>query len=125
MDIPEGPTPLAPLPGEDVTPEQPAPAPDADDPITDLPDEEVPKADVPKTGDASLLWLALSGLSGAGSGRSDPVRPQEKEQGLSSLPPAAPLTGAAGFLFLNQKVACSRIQILTFFTKWAILVCNI
>lgn len=66
VDIPEGPTPLAPLPGEDVTPEQPAPAPDADDPTTDLPDEEVPKADVPKTGDASLLWLALSGLSGAG-----------------------------------------------------------
>lgn len=64
VDIPEEPTPLAPLPGEDVTPEQPAP--DADAPLTDLPDEEVPKADVPKTGDASLLWLALSGLSGAG-----------------------------------------------------------
>lgn len=66
VDIPEEPTPLAPLPGEDVTPEQPAPAPDADAPLTDLPDEEVPKADVPKTGDASLLWLALSGLAGAG-----------------------------------------------------------
>ncbi len=64
VDIPEEPTPLAPLPGEDVTPEQPAP--DADAPLTDLPDEEVPKADVPKTGDAALLWLALSGLSGAG-----------------------------------------------------------
>lgn len=64
VDIPEEPTPLAPLPGEDVTPEQPAP--DADVPLTDLPDEEVPKADVPKTGDASLLWLALSGLSGSG-----------------------------------------------------------
>lgn len=64
VDIPEEPTPLAPLPGEDVTPEQPAP--DVDAPLTDLPDEEVPKADVPKTGDASLLWLALSGLSGAG-----------------------------------------------------------
>lgn len=64
VDIPEEPTPLAPLPGEDVTPEQPAP--DADAPLTDLPDEEVPKADVPKTGDASLLWLALSGLSGSG-----------------------------------------------------------
>ena len=64
VDIPEEPTPLAPLPSEDVTPEQPAP--DADAPLTDLPDEEVPKADVPKTGDASLLWLALSGLSGAG-----------------------------------------------------------
>ena len=66
VDIPEGPTPLAPLPGEDVTPEQPASAPDADAPLTDLPDEEVPKADVPKTGDASLLWLSLSGLSGSG-----------------------------------------------------------
>lgn len=64
VDIPEEPTPLAPLPGEDVTPEQPIP--DQDVPTTDLPDEEVPKADVPKTGDASLLWLALSGLSGAG-----------------------------------------------------------
>lgn len=64
VDIPEEPTPLAPLPGEDVTPEQPAP--DVDAPLTDLPDEEVPKADVPKTGDAALLWLALSGLSGAG-----------------------------------------------------------
>lgn len=64
VDIPEEPTPLAPLPGEDVTPERPAP--DADAPLTDLPDEEVPKADVPKTGDAALLWLALSGLSGAG-----------------------------------------------------------
>lgn len=66
VDIPEEPTPLDPLPGEDVTSEQPAPAPDADAPLTDLPDEEVPKADVPKTGDASLLWLALSGLSGSG-----------------------------------------------------------
>ena len=66
VDIPEEPTPLDPLPSEDVTPEQPAPAPDADAPLTDLPDEEVPKADVPKTGDASLLWLALSGLSGSG-----------------------------------------------------------
>lgn len=64
VDIPEEPTPLAPLPSEDVTPEQPTP--DADAPLTDLPDEEVPKADVPKTGDASLLWLALSGLSGSG-----------------------------------------------------------
>lgn len=64
VDIPEEPTPLDPLPGEDVTPEQPIP--DQDVPTTDLPDEEVPKADVPKTGDAALLWLALSGLSGAG-----------------------------------------------------------
>ena len=47
-----------------MTPEQPIP--DEDVPTTDLPDEEVPKADVPKTGDAALLWLALSGLSGGG-----------------------------------------------------------
>ena len=64
VDIPEDPTPLDPGPGEDVAPEQPIP--DQDVPTTDLPDEEVPKADVPKTGDAALLWLALSGLSGAG-----------------------------------------------------------
>ena len=64
VDIPEDPIPLDPGPGEDVAPEQPIP--DQDVPTTDLPDEEVPKADVPKTGDAALLWLALSGLSGAG-----------------------------------------------------------
>lgn len=64
VDIPEDPIPLDPGPGEDVAPEQPIP--DQDVPTTDLPDEEVPKADVPKTGDAALLWLALSGLSGTG-----------------------------------------------------------
>ena len=54
-------------------PEQPVEIPDEDTPKTDLPqapvdvpDEDTPKADVPKTGDAALLWLALSGLSGAG-----------------------------------------------------------
>ena len=64
VDIPEDPIPLDPGPGEDVAPEQPIP--DQDVPTTDLSDEEVPRADVPKTGDAALLWLALSGLSGAG-----------------------------------------------------------
>ena len=32
----------------------------------EIPDDEVPLADAPKTGDTSLLWLALCGLSGAG-----------------------------------------------------------
>ena len=32
----------------------------------EIPDDEVPLADAPKTGDTSLLWLAISGLSGAG-----------------------------------------------------------
>ncbi len=37
-----------------------------DIPLTEIPDEEVPLANVPKTGDISMLWLVLSGLSAGG-----------------------------------------------------------
>ena len=40
--------------------------PEEDVPLEELPDEDVPLADVPKTGDVSVLWFALSALSGAG-----------------------------------------------------------
>ena len=35
-------------------------------PLSEIPEEEVPLAAVPKTGDMSVLWLALSALSGTG-----------------------------------------------------------
>ena len=35
-------------------------------PGTDIPEENPPKADAPETGDISVLWLALTGLSGSG-----------------------------------------------------------
>ena len=34
--------------------------------LEELPEDDVPLAEVPKTGDASILWFALSALSGAG-----------------------------------------------------------
>ena len=34
-------------------------------PGTDIPEENPPKADAPETGDISVLWLALTGLSGS------------------------------------------------------------
>ena len=40
--------------------------PEEDVPLEEMPDEDVPLADVPKTGDVSVLWFALSALSGAG-----------------------------------------------------------
>ena len=39
---------------------------DEEIPLTNLPEEEVPLSDVPKTGDLSVLWLALTALSGTG-----------------------------------------------------------
>ncbi len=57
--IPDDPTPTDP---GTVIPDDPTPA----DPGTDIPEENPPKADAPKTGDLSLLWLALTGLSGSG-----------------------------------------------------------
>lgn len=39
-----------------------------EEPVVELPEEEVPLADVPRTGDATLLWAALSFLSLAGAG---------------------------------------------------------
>ena len=32
--------------------------------LEEIPEEDVPLAEIPKTGDASVLWLALSTLSG-------------------------------------------------------------
>ena len=40
--------------------------PDEEPPLAELPDEEVPLAMAPATGDASMIWMALSALSGAG-----------------------------------------------------------
>ena len=40
--------------------------PDEEPPLAELPDEEVPLAVAPATGDASMIWMALSALSGAG-----------------------------------------------------------
>ena len=40
--------------------------PEEEVPLTNLPEEEVPLSDVPKTGDLSVLWLALTALSGTG-----------------------------------------------------------
>ncbi|MBQ8585473.1 MAG: Cys-Gln thioester bond-forming surface protein [Butyricicoccus sp.] len=57
------------FPGDDdddteMIPEEDTPK--AEIPAEDIPEEDVPLADVPKTGDASVLWFALAGLSGAG-----------------------------------------------------------
>ena len=35
--------------------------------LIDIIDEDVPLADVPQTGDASLLWVILSMVSGGGA----------------------------------------------------------
>ena len=40
--------------------------PEEDVPLEELPEDDVPLAEVPKTGDASVIWFALSALSGAG-----------------------------------------------------------
>ena len=47
-------------------PQQPQ-QPDAGVGLIDIVDEDVPLADVPQTGDISLLWLAMSILSGSGA----------------------------------------------------------
>ena len=39
---------------------------DGDDEFYNIPDEEVPLANAPKTGDISLIWVILSGLSAGG-----------------------------------------------------------
>lgn len=65
---PTEPEPTDPGPSEPVhsDPEPADPVPlDLDD-ETEIPDEEVPLAAAPKTGDISLLWVALSGLSAGG-----------------------------------------------------------
>jgi len=63
VETPSDPNPGTPNPGETL----PDPdVPTGGEPEVDLPEEDVPLADVPKTGDASMLWLAMSALSGAG-----------------------------------------------------------
>ena len=62
--------------GDDDVPQSEFPGDDDDDddtdipeddvPLEELPEDDVPLAEVPKTGDASILWFALSALSGAG-----------------------------------------------------------
>ena len=47
-------------------PEEEAEIPEEDVPLADLPEEEVPLAMAPATGDAAVIWTALSALSGAG-----------------------------------------------------------
>ena len=57
----------APAPAPQPEPEAaPAPAPAAGAMLIDIFDEDVPLADVPKTGDATLLWVILSMISGGG-----------------------------------------------------------
>lgn len=57
-------------PDEPTKPNHPHKPQDDDFPINEpeleIPDEEVPLADVPKTGDISLIWAILSGLSAGG-----------------------------------------------------------
>ena len=48
------------------------------DGLVEIPDEEPPLVDVPKTGDASMLWLAMSALSGAGLFLSNKKRKDEE-----------------------------------------------
>ena len=52
-DLPEENVPLEDLPDEEVS-------------LEEIPEEEVPLASVPETGDMSVLWLALTALSGTG-----------------------------------------------------------
>jgi len=79
IEIPEEEVPLAPAPEVEEPPveeipvieipeeEVPlAPAPEVEEPLVELPDEEVPLAEVPKTGDSTVLYAALTSLSGAG-----------------------------------------------------------
>jgi LPXTG-motif cell wall-anchored protein len=54
IEIPDEPVPLAPPPA------------DVADEVVEILDEEVPLANIPVTGDASLLWVVLSALSGTG-----------------------------------------------------------
>ena len=59
-EIEEGDVPLTELPEEELE------IPEEDVPLTELPEEDVPLAMAPATGDASVIWMALSALSGAG-----------------------------------------------------------
>jgi len=46
--------------------EPPVEEPPVEEPPVDIPDEDVPLADVPKTGDTTILYAALTTLSGIG-----------------------------------------------------------
>ena len=61
-------TPTEPLPTEAPTeaPTEPPAEPQAQNDEIEIPDEEVPLASAPKTGDISMIWVALSGVSAAG-----------------------------------------------------------
>ena len=64
-EIPEEPTPGGELPeepGEEI-PEEPTPGGELPE---EIPDEDVPQGEAPKTGDMSLLYAALAGVSGLG-----------------------------------------------------------
>lgn len=64
-EIPEEPTPGGELPeepGEEI-PEEPTPGGELPE---EIPDEDVPQGEAPKTGDVSLLYAALAGVSGLG-----------------------------------------------------------
>ena len=60
VDLEEPEVPLGQLPEEELE------IPEEDVPLTELPEEDVPLAMAPATGDASVIWMALSALSGAG-----------------------------------------------------------
>ena len=87
VEIPDEETPTSPLDPE--TPAEEKPETPVENPLTEIYDEELPLADlsvtvpqttsnVPKTGDASLLWLALSALSGIGLFFTNRRRREEK-----------------------------------------------
>ena len=65
-DDPDPVTPSGPKPPIVVVPEEPVPTTPGEEPGTEIPEEETPKAEVPETGDMSLLWLAMTALSGSG-----------------------------------------------------------
>ena len=65
-DDPDPVTPSEPKPPIVVVPEEPVPTTPGEEPGTEIPEEEIPKAEVPETGDMSLLWLAMTALSGSG-----------------------------------------------------------
>ena len=63
------PDPGKPTPPGVVVPEEPVPTTPGvtpEEPGTSIPEENPPKAEAPETGDMSLLWLAMTALSGSG-----------------------------------------------------------
>ena len=60
-NVPEGELPEE--PGEEIPDED---VPQGEAPVEEIPDEDVPQGEAPKTGDVSLLYAALAGVSGLG-----------------------------------------------------------